>query len=335
MQQELIIGSKKFPVIQKATLESSREIPTDTLTIELPKYRNLNKDSILIGDRVTWKAGYEKYGLKNEFVGFVTEIKDEIPFTIICKDPMIQCQNKVMNSNFNGSIESFLSKCTKEKFNIGDGVPKNVNILCANKSARYALWQLKKQYGLEVYFKAGTLYVHKSKLLEQNKITGSLPFFEFHYNIIESSLVPRIGLDLKITVRSEVLHTGQVVKQSFGNGKTEKVYEIDNLDSRQALERAKQLYLELCGEGFTGSFITFGYPSLEHSEIIQIKHPEEQSMNAKCFVNEVKKTFDCSNASYRQEIFPGAFYGEPPKKIQAQNVKQKLEDNKDKLYGRK
>ncbi|MCX8000381.1 MAG: hypothetical protein N3A69_15750 [Leptospiraceae bacterium] len=334
MRQELMIGNKKFPVIQKAVLESSREIPTDTLTIELPKYRNLNKESIQIGDKVIWRAGYEKYGLKDEFVGYVTEIKNEVPFVVVCKDPMIDCQNKVMNSNFSGSIEVFISKCTKEKFNIGEGVPKNVNVLCANKSARYALWQLKKLYGLEVYFKGGVLYLHKSKLLEPNKITGSLPFFEFHYNIIESSLVPRIGLDFKVTVRSEEMKTGQVIKQSYGTGKQEKVYEIDNLDSKQALERAKQLFLELCGEGFTGSFITFGYPSLEHSEIIEIRHPEEKSMNAKCFINEVKKTFDCVNSSFRQEVFPGAFV-EPPKKIQVQNVKQKSEDNKEKLYGRK
>ena len=87
MEQSLEIGKKRFPVIQKAILESSREIPTDVLTIELPKYRNLQKDSINIGDRVIWKAGYSKYKIKEEFVGFVTEIKTNPPFTIICKDP--------------------------------------------------------------------------------------------------------------------------------------------------------------------------------------------------------------------------------------------------------
>ncbi|EMY23510.1 hypothetical protein LEP1GSC115_5363 [Leptospira interrogans serovar Australis str. 200703203] len=43
LNQELEISNIKFPAITEAVLESSREIPTDILTIKLPKYKNLKK----------------------------------------------------------------------------------------------------------------------------------------------------------------------------------------------------------------------------------------------------------------------------------------------------
>jgi hypothetical protein len=337
LDQELSIGSTKFPAVKEVQLKSSRKIPVDTLKILLPKYRNLKKDSIQKYDKVRWFAGYTQYGLFPEFAGYVMDISPRQPFEINCVDPMHFCQKQQMKKNYSKTpILQFLNDCIhpeiKEDITIeivDPDIVKMVNITCANRSARYALSQLSNKYGVDVFFIDFTMiiqkaYVHttiKKKKGRSSKTTGAstsvsdpkeIPKFIFNYNIISDNLVPREKKEFKIMVRGENLETGLTYKATYpSSGAGETVYhDIDDLDFRSASERAKEIFEEKCGSGFNGNFLTFGYPTVTHSQVIEVIDRDDESRTAKTFINEVVKTYSVNG--YRQEIIPG-FFHEPPK----------------------
>ncbi|MCE9499765.1 MAG: hypothetical protein K8R21_04600, partial [Leptospira sp.] len=295
MVSKLQIGLLRFPVIREAILETSRVIPTDTLTIKLPKYKNLKKDSIRIGDKVTWEAGYAEYGIFPEFSGYVKEVSPTIPLEIKCVDPMHDCQLQRMKRNYNNApLLGFLQDCilTEKKkdiaFFIDPEVTKIISISCANKSARYALWELERIYGVDVFFRDWKMCVQKAfvkrnsftqvknKKIAKSKsssgvATGSannVPVFAFKHNIISDDLTPRLNRDFIVIVRGESPKTGTQYQGVFGLKGQKQYYDIDGLDLKQAQSRAKELFNELCGSGFNGKFTTFGFPSVNHSQVI-------------------------------------------------------------------
>ncbi|MBE7413347.1 MAG: hypothetical protein HS129_15020 [Leptospiraceae bacterium] len=350
LDQELKIGEFKIPIVREVILETSREIPTDTLVVKLPKYKNLKKDDIKPDDKVTWKAGYTQYGLFPEFSGYVREVSPTIPFEIKCVDPMHYCQLQTMKRNYNNHpLAGFLQDCLHSKIKkditlkIDPEAPKTISINnCANKSGRFALWELSAKYGLDVFFRDWKLCVQKAfvkrnaftqekdkKVTKSKAASGTesgsskdIPVFQFKYNIIEDSLIPRLKKDFIIIVRGENPKTGTQYSGQFGIKGEKKYYEIDGLDKKQATSRAKELFAEQCGSGFNGKFTTFGFPSVQHSQIIEILDLEDTSRSAKTFVNKIIKNFDGGNAKYRQEIFPGYFYEEPKKKPESPPQKQ-------------
>ncbi|TGK23439.1 hypothetical protein [Leptospira stimsonii] len=339
LEQELNIGGIKFPIVNEVVLESSREIPTDVLNIKLPKYKNLKKDSIQKFAKVEWKAGYKQYGLFPEFCGYVLEVSENVPLEIKCVDPFFFCQRKTMDRNYNNDpILTFLNDCIHPQIK-GDvtvlvrdeDIKKTISIECAGKSARFALALFKVKYGVDVFFHDWKLVVQKAfvhpNLFEKTKNkkiqktqtasasgspdpSGNFPTFRVGFNIIQDELVAREKKDIKITVRGEDPKTGTTYKGSYGNG-SERFFEVDGLNATDSVKRAKELYMEHCGSGFNGKFVTFGYPSVTHSQVIHVIDPETPSRTAKSFVEKVTKTFGISG--YRQEIWPGFFF-EPPKK---------------------
>ncbi|EMM93615.1 Uncharacterized protein AMR50_3433 [Leptospira interrogans] len=169
LNQELEISNIKFPAITEAVLESSREIPTDILTIKLPKYKNLKKDSIVKFSKVTWKAGYFQYGLLNEFNGYILEISPKVPLELKCVDPFFFCQRKMMTQDYHQKpLMVFLNDCIhpqiKSDISIivrDSDIKQTVDIRCAKKSARYALYELKKLMVWTFFFTIGNWWFKK------------------------------------------------------------------------------------------------------------------------------------------------------------------------------
>jgi hypothetical protein len=69
--------------------------------------------------------------------------------------------------------------------------------------------------------------------------------------------------------------TGKVNEDSFGNTLNSqgqenelKVLIIDGIKKADIKKKAEAIYMEIAGPGLTGSFKTFGAPSIQHSDII-------------------------------------------------------------------
>lgn len=340
LDQLLTIGSIKFPAVKEVQLKSSRNIPVDTLKVLLPKYRNLKKDSIKRYDKIRWESGYTKYGRIPEFSGYVLDVSPRQPFEINCVDPMHFCQKQQMKKNYYKTpILQFLNDCIHPEIKsditieiVSSEITKTVNINCANKSARYALTQLSSKYGVDVFFEDFTMVIQKANIIsnqsrkktsnsantnsaiQSSSTPDKIPKFTYNFNIINDSLTPRENKDFKILVRGEKVENGSTYKVTYpSSGDGQIIYhDIDDLDARAALDRAKEIYEDKCGSGFNGNFQTFGFPSVRHSQVIEIIDNEDDTRSAKSFVNEVIKTY--GSQGYKQEIHPGYFY-EPPKSL--------------------
>lgn len=222
-------------------------------------------------------------------------------------------------------------------------IKRTVDIRCSKKSARYALSELKKTHGVDVFFHDWKLVVQKafkhpnltfaskgnqSKPQKQktSESKEKFPIFRFTWNIIEDDLTPQESKPFQIIVRGENPKTGQTYRGVHGEGEA-RYYEIDGLDSEGAEKRAKEIFDDKCGSGFKGKFISFGYPSITHSQIVDIQDPEDSSRSAKAFVDRVIKKFNTKG--YRQEIYPG-LYHEPPRtgssKSSRKNKRGKMAD---------
>jgi hypothetical protein len=73
-----------IPGVTKVTVKRKLEEPSE-IEIILPTYENLPRKSIKFGDKIVWKRGYDD---ENEtvFIGYVTEMTEEQPYTIRGKD---------------------------------------------------------------------------------------------------------------------------------------------------------------------------------------------------------------------------------------------------------
>jgi len=84
---ELLIGNKHFPAVEYVETIEERNTPS-RITIRLPKYKNLKRSDISLGDKIIWRRGYKETGLQTRFIGYVTSISEQSPFEIVGYDKM-------------------------------------------------------------------------------------------------------------------------------------------------------------------------------------------------------------------------------------------------------
>lgn len=169
--------------------------------------------------------------------------------------------------------------------------------------------------GLDVYFRGSTLYLKDPS--DQNYQEGKqIPIFIFGQNIISDELSQRPGKKVQIKIRGYDIKSGSYVighypaaKPSGGSVLT---FDVDEVRSvREANAKAKDVWQEVAGRGYTGSFTTFGFPRVLQSNLCIIADPDDKNRTMACVVDRVDKIYDAANATFRQKVYPGYY----PEKI--------------------
>lgn len=316
MQQELEVGGISFPRVREVVLDSSRNTPTDTLTVKLSRYRNFRKEQIKVGTPVRWSAGYRQVGMFPEFEGRVFKVQPREPIEFECRDDMSSLSAQRLITNFyNAPLADVIARAAPGlPSEIRVEAPVPVTIRCAGKSARFALWELRRIYGYDCYFRNQRLIV------EESGRPGGEPALRFivvasdpklrsnQYSgvsfIIEDQLeLASVGgqRNIRVVVESEDPRTGVKQIATYGTGTQEVRYIADGLTGAALQNRARALYGNAQGS-FSGSFKTFGAPPVAHSMTIQIQDENEPERSGMATVDRVVKTFSGESASYRQEI---------------------------------
>jgi hypothetical protein len=298
LSQEFILEDKTFYKVESVELISSRETNSDTLIVQFPRWNGFSKSKLEKGMKVEWKAGYKETGLVSEFSGVITEISSKETTKIICRDKLYELQNQTMKRNLSGSLQ----KCIPEiypDFQIQEGLSANLNIQSYNRSKAWALRQLQTQ-GIDSFFRFGKLQIQKPALLS---VKEDILKFEKGFNIIDDEVSLRMNRPVMVKLLSYDPSQGTYSTGVFGQkGGEEKVFELDGIPSKDITKRAEQIFKEIAGIGLKGNFLTFGHPSVKHSEIIWFRDPKEPDRNKAAFVTKVEKNFNFSGASYRQRI---------------------------------
>lgn len=280
--------------------------------------------------------------LNLEFSGFVSEVSPKTsenkPLEIICRDTMHLAQRISMKQNINNEKLQSVLDSLLSNLNLSQTIAfcdptsiesKRISSQCKGKSIRWFFSDLKR-FGIFVTFQNGLLFCNAPTLVETypeitefkigepnlddffkgalstNSVSSSgvKPFGL----VIEDKLITRIESKIQILVNSYNPKSGKAILGKYPNDsklyEQSKDYTIDNLTQRDANTKAKDIYIEIAGSGFRGSFVTFGFPYIYHSEIIRVVDNFDSSRTRDTFVSKVVKTYNAEKAQFRQEIFP-------------------------------
>ncbi|MDI7227914.1 late control protein [Leptospira santarosai] len=306
MRQRLLIGGKILHKISEAELVSGRKEPHSQLTIKLPKMKGYDSKAFKKGDLVRWWAWYEGYKESLEFEGKVVSISPKMPLEIVCRDGMYDLQLKTVNFNIDKmTIPLIVNRCISAE----NVIPKidptvasmrlSYDILTAGKRAAFVLHRLKK-YGIDAFFR-------NSFLIVQNPTRISAPkekkIFQLGHNVIKDNLSTRENRPIKVKLRSYNIDTGRMQEATYTEtGGEELIFDLDGISYSELKKRAEEIYHEIAGTGLVGDFETFGAPSVQHSEIITFKDPDDKDRSKDIFVDKVVKTWSAKNATFRQVI---------------------------------
>lgn len=305
---EITIGTKRFNRVNEVTIERSAHSLEDVCEIKLPATARLVRGTEVIGeeevaktfaagDEVIVKLGYDGV-LREEFRGYVTSIKPEVPVVVKCIDGMYHLQRK-------NCLQSWKSVKLDEVLEyLVEGTPISLigevptitftKFYLRNVTAAYALQQLKEKYGLVIYLKGNGLYVSLARHDDGTEVR-----YEFGVNVIESKLEWVTEDDKRLKV--EAVHirkdnTRLKVEVGDKDGEKRTLYYYD-VESEAALRKlAENDMKKLRYSGYKGDMTTFLLPNVEPGNVGVIQDNDWPERDGKYIVEKVTTTYGSQGA---------------------------------------
>jgi hypothetical protein len=314
LTSRLSIGSLKLPFVTDISIESSWQLLTDTARIILPK--NLTIDSkpaidgnravFKIGDKVKIELGYD-YQFDTVFEGYVADVKTKIPLEILCEDQMWLFKQHSYKKTFKAvtvkQLIDFLMEKLPTKFPIvySDGSMNLGKFRINLATGTQVLDELRKTYGIQSYFREGTLYVGFAYSHETASYIKIIPF-QFSDTIIEDDLIYKNADNIRLKIVGTALNANNVqLKAEAGDGdgiQVPRFYYHKTQAQLQALVNNDAKMLKI--SGFQGGFTTFGKPYVRQGDAVQLRDTELPERDGTYLVNAVVREFGING--YRQMI---------------------------------
>ena len=270
----------QFTGIKSAEITNDVSTLTNNLTLTIPKKITwqgmpvgIGIDAIIKrGDLVTVECGYDGI-LKNRFSGFVKQVNNKMPVTIICEDGMFLLKQKAIEKKGfkQTTIEqlmAFLLQGTNIKFNCIDKNIKLGNYRITKNNVAEELNEIKKEYGLHCYFRT----IKNEQILY---IGFAFPFdnvnkasFMHGKNIIAENFEYKNADDIKLKVTAISIdkknnRIKEVAGDKDGEAITVYAYGLDKAALKTFAEASVKKYKYT---GLKGSFTTFGEPLVTHAD---------------------------------------------------------------------
>lgn len=307
LTNKVTIGSFILAGVVSVEIESGWEMLTDTCKITLPakirhqgKFVNLAESRLINkGDSVKVELGYDD---DNEvlFEGFVDNIEAGSPVTVLCQDWMWLLKREPQNLSYK---EVTLKQLLK------DTLPSGVELQAVDVSlgqfrltkatAAMALEELKKAYYLHSWFRGNKLYAGLAYWPETSKTHT----FRFQTNIIDdgTELTFKSAEETKIKVRAVSMKPdNSKIELELGDPEgEERTLHFYNLEKADLEKAANEEITRLRYDGYSGSFLTFGKPTVQHGDVVVIQDPQ-YGREGRYFVKQVQTAF--GGSGYRQTI---------------------------------
>lgn len=329
--------------IQSIEINSSNDTLTDTCKISISKLDTFTTSSLIniqdnefkLGSKVEVWLGYDSNGKttkNNIYIGYLNGFTNNTDtFELTFEDDMylLKNDNRIKVSFPSGNtLEQVVNKVIKSslvskkkiiKLDAGTITIKN------NMLPSEILTLLKERFGIYCYFKKQTLYLghkywksyeldygivgdNKSKLFQfKFPNVNQKPF---HKVLDISSLVYSIIDPNEYKVKGSSVYEYKPIKYEYpDNTKDPKniiTISLPDTDLPTLKKLVKERWDNLDKGGFTGSFQIFGYPFIQHGDIVELtinmSHIKDSPriITEKYFVDEVVTTFD--SGGYKQSI---------------------------------
>jgi hypothetical protein len=299
---------------QETVNVETRGVDDDLDFVQTISVDRLSKEPLLKkGDAVSVNLGYaydsntsDNYddGLRNVFLGYLTQIQTGKPIVLNCQDEMWKLkQNEFKASYRNVTLSQILSDMSEvtdfEFFTTADWNIGSYRTKTGHTPAK-VLEDLRKDYFIKFFFREGVFY-------------GGLPYvaelqtrhvIRFNRHVIDDNLEYMVKEDIKIKMKCVILYPNNK-KEEFELGDTEgEVRTFNKYDIPKAeMKRLAEIEMErLRYDGYRGSVTIFGAPHIKHGDIVKFINPEEPERTGEYLIKRVDIKF--SQNGYRQILYP-------------------------------
>ncbi|WP_313214249.1 hypothetical protein [Soonwooa sp.] len=307
--------------ISEAVIETSWKTICDTGELILPgNVKDFDskkvKDVFRRGDKIEIYLGYGMdEDLKLEFTGYIDKVSADYPITLRLEDIMWKWkQIPVKFVSENTSLKNFLQK-------IAPDIPMDIDATINLGAVRFSkstlgevLRKLQEEYSLYSFVRNGKLTIGKP----YSDVKKEIPSFDLERNCVSTSLnylsreerlVRIIGQSIQTLAKAvKNKEKDKKLKFEFGDDNANDTINCTfNVQNIKELEcEVKRMYDLKKKEGWDGSFLTFGYPSLQHGEKIKLTSSLYPDREGIYYVDSIKKTFN--KDGFRQEPELGPAY---------------------------
>ena len=321
LNSKIIIGDYSFDFVTEISIDSTWEHLTDKATITIPRSISFegrpivagNNSLLKRGDKVEINIGYDGQYTK-VFVGYISNIKPNLPLEIECEDKMWKLKQKIIKNKSWRQVDlkeliAYITEGTGVKYKLLGDVkltesegtiskseksklyknPELPQFRINNATAAQVLDYLRKDYNLHSFFRDEILYVGLAYYppLRKDHV------FKFQENIIEHNLIYKRDDDAKLKVKAISIsptngRTTVEVGDPDGDLRTLHYYGLSETELKRIAEDEIE---RLKYEGYYGTFTTFAEPVVNHGDaviLIDNKLPEREGIY---LVKKVKSTF--------------------------------------------
>lgn len=310
---DIKIGTARFSSVNSVTVKRSLHSLSATAIIKVPITAVVKQNGqppayseirqlIQVNQEVTIKLGYDGK-LNTEFTGWVKQINYKMPLEIECEDEYyslrsIDCKFDKEKSTLEDFLKALLPSIKLAEFpklNLG-------NFIINHQSGSLVLANLKKEYGLTVYFDIEKT-LHVEKLFAK---PGEKAKYRLRYNVIkDDELRYLLAKDTTLNVKAicykgdGTMIEGQVGDKG-GEQKTLYYYDVGSTDELKTL--AQEEYKKFCYDGYRGKIETFLLPYCLPGMVANIDDPKYSDRNGDFHVVSTEVTFGRSGARRKIEI---------------------------------
>lgn len=325
------IGGFRFNYCTSVELQTSWDTLTDTCTIQLPtKLRDRNRRLVDLSQNAFFSRGQivqVQFGyfpqLITEFEGYISAIRPGSPITIECQDVtwLLKQKNLESKSWRKVTISELLTYVME-----GTGVPFEVLSPTSNLGAFRinndsvvnildVLSLLRTQFGLLSYARGGTLYVGYASY-PGGASTPVTHQFNFQGNIIEgSSLTFEDSSEINVVLQGESIdpannkrtvryatydQSRNIVLSSSRPTGEQRSMKFIGLSQSELDGRLREALPQFDFTGYSGTFTTFGRPSVKHGDYAAMTDARFPERNGTYLIKSATKSFGM--AGIRQSI---------------------------------
>jgi hypothetical protein len=307
LKSKITINGLVFDFVNQIDISSSWELQTDRAVITLPARFILGGKTIVggtannifkRGDSVKIELGYEP-NLVTEFEGYISKIIPDSPLTIECEDLMWLLKQDTVTKSFQSTTLSNLLENTLPEGIQYDAIEAELGqFRIVNVTVAQVLKKLKEVYGLVSWVRNGVLRVGLAAYPADAVESDIL----FQKNVVSQNLEYLREDDVKVKVKAISIQPDNKkievdVGDENGEQRTLTYYNLPEDELRAIAERELP---KLKYEGYFGSFLTFGEPSIKHGDHVNLTDKKFPERSGKFLVNSVTKSFGLGG--YRQEV---------------------------------
>ncbi len=301
------IGRYSFSYVTDITIKSDIDNLTRTCEIILPRKLEWQNKEIALGngsllkrgDKVTMSLSYDVEP-SIVYTGYLVKIKPGVRVGLVCEDEMYQMKQNSLTKSYK---KVTLAKLLKDIIPSGisyKAADVNLGSLRLTKvSTAQILAYLKKEYGLYSYFRDEVLHVGLAYWPDEAKTH----IFHFQKNVAANHHPEYVNADsIKLKVKAISIMPDNTKKEldlgdTSGEQRTLYFYNVDPASLKSLAEKkmAKLKY-----DGYKGSFLAFGEPMVQPSDIAYLQDGKVPDKNGKYMIKGNTITF--GNKGFRQKI---------------------------------